>query len=289
MKRADLLKLMIVAVLSALITSFSLQPAQAAQFITTINSACINYGMDSAWQAMQPFTVPAATTITSAEWKMWNTVAPSGAQIRFYSDSSGTPSSTLLGTLAYSSWSSPISTFTGSVTFATAGTYWIRFSSTIRADPCYVMTPVTTGSASGWTLPSIYSYQSANGGASFFPRADYLSFLFTLFGTGGGAAPTATSISVSAAQSGSYNQPLNLTATLAVAGSDGRVSFFANNKRIPGCINKSSSALSVSCNWRPSTRGNVALTARLIPTDSGFASSFSPVRNVAISNRVNKR
>jgi hypothetical protein len=289
MKRAGLLKLKIVAALSALITSFSLQSAQAAQFITTINSACVNYGMDSAWQAMQPFTVPAATTVTSAQWKMWNTVAPTGAQIRFYSDSSGTPSSTLLGTLVYSSWSSPISTFTGSVSFATAGTYWIRFSSTIRADPCYVMAPVTTGSASGWTLPSIYSHQSANGGASFFPRADYLSFLFTLFGTGGGTAPTATSISLSAAQIGTYNQPLNLTAALAVAGSDGRVSFFANNKRIPGCTNKSSSALSVTCSWRPSRRGSVSLTARLTPTDSGFASSLSPAKNILVSNRVGLR
>jgi hypothetical protein len=67
------------------------------------------------------------------------------------------------------------------------------------------------------------------------------------------------------------------------------VTFFANGKRIPNCINKSSSALSVSCNWRPSVRGSVVITARLLPIDIGFTSAISPVKQVVVSNRVGLR
>lgn len=288
MKRAASLKVKIVAALTALITSFTLQPAQAAQFLTTTSSGCNNYGMDT-YQLAQAFDIPAATTLTSAQWKMYNTVAPSSAQIRFYANNSGAIGSTLLGTLSYSSWSSPMATFTGSVSLATTGRYWIRFSTTSRADPCGYIPVSTTGTPSGWSLAPLPTKESTNAGSTFLNRADSLTFLFALYGTGGGVAPTATSLSLTGSPTFTYGLATTISFSLGVAGSDGKVTFFANGKRIPSCINKSSSALSVSCSWRPPRRGSVSLTARLTPTDSGFASSISPAKNILVSNRVSKR
>lgn len=288
MKRADSLRLKFIALAILIFTFTGLQPANAAQFLTTTSSTCYNYGMDSVYQLAQSFDIPSAATITSVQWKMYNTTAPVNAQIRFYSDSSGTPSSAL-GTLTYSSWSSPLGTFTGSVSLASAGRYWIRFSSTSRIDPCYYSSATTTGTPTGWALTNLYTKESSNSGSTFPDRADRIGFLFAMYGTGGGVAPTATSLSLSGNPSFTYRQSGNITFTLGVAGSDGKVTFYANGKKIAGCINKSSSALSVTCSWRPSLRGNVSLSAKLVPADPGFASSTSSSRSVLVSNRSGTR
>jgi hypothetical protein len=71
-----------------------------------------------------------------------------------------------------------------------------------------------------------------------------------------------------------------------------RVTFFSNGKRIAGCINKpsvGSGPITASCTWKPTTRGAIALTFRVVPTAANnFATSSAPSL-VTVGSRVNTR
>lgn len=105
----------------------------------------------------------------------------------------------------------------------------------------------------------------------------------------GTAEPTASTINLSVPTTTTYKSSSTVTATLGVAGSDGKVTFFQNGKRIAGCINISSASLTANCNWRPTNRGIAVITARLVPTSNGFtASSSSPVRSNVMSRTTRR-
>lgn len=69
-----------------------------------------------------------------------------------------------------------------------------------------------------------------------------------------------------------FRSTASIVATLVSAGSDGRVTFFANNKKIGGCINLQSTSLTVTCNWKASVHGVISLSAQVTPTSSNFGS-----------------
>lgn len=76
-------------------------------------------------------------------------------------------------------------------------------------------------------------------------------------------APTLTFGSVSNVLKGLIT---NLATT---ASATGKVTFFANGKRIPGCIGKSatgSAPITVNCSWKPSKMGGIEVRAVLTPT-----------------------
>ncbi|CAN2212984.1 hypothetical protein MCEJIRE27_01036 [Candidatus Nanopelagicaceae bacterium] len=105
----------------------------------------------------------------------------------------------------------------------------------------------------------------------------------------GTAAPSASSLSIAPGGSSIYRTSSTITATLGVAGSDGKVTFYQNGKRISGCINISSSNLAATCNWKPSTRGRVNLYATLAPTSAGYLASTSPIVLANVGTRIVKR
>jgi hypothetical protein len=83
-----------------------------------------------------------------------------------------------------------------------------------------------------------------------------------------------------------FRQAKQLRATSSVAG---RVTFRANGQIIPGCKNKAVSAsATVTCSYRPSTRGSVILSATLAPTDNSYIGVMSSSNNV-IGNRSGRR
>jgi hypothetical protein len=83
-----------------------------------------------------------------------------------------------------------------------------------------------------------------------------------------------------------FRQSKQLRATSSVAG---RVTFRANGQIIPGCKNRAVSAsATVTCSYRPSTRGSVILSATLDPTDNSFIGTTSSSNNV-IGNRSGRR
>jgi len=83
-----------------------------------------------------------------------------------------------------------------------------------------------------------------------------------------------------------FRQAKQLRASSSVAG---RVTFRANGQIIPGCKNKAVSAsATVTCSYRPSTRGSVTLSATLTPTDNSYIGATSSSNNV-IGNRSVRR
>jgi hypothetical protein len=286
MKRAasQNLRFFLIVIIATIISP--LNPASAGVLFTTITSSGSTYGFITQIIAYEPITIPSAATITSLEMKIAVTPA-SGMRVDIYSDSAGSPSTTLLGSLTYSSYSAPTGYYTGAVSLPSAGTYWFKFTTTSGFQNYYSMTPVLTGSASGWSVGRMR--ESTNSGSTFATRGDNLAFLMTINGTGGGLAPAATSISLSGNSTATYRQSVTISATLAVAGSDGLVTFYANGKKIPGCIGKKSVSLAVSCSFRPATRGVITTTARLTPTDSGYVASTASAKSILVSNRSSTR
>jgi len=83
------------------------------------------------------------------------------------------------------------------------------------------------------------------------------------------------------------------TSIIATASTVGKVTYFANGKRIPGCINistVSSGTITATCNWKPSSRGSVQISAQLSPTDAAaFRSSQSNSGIVTVLRRTGPR
>lgn len=100
--------------------------------------------------------------------------------------------------------------------------------------------------------------------------------------------PTGNFASLGLNTTPSYRGSVTLTATLATAGTDGKVTFFANGKRIPGCIKVSSSALVATCTWKPSSKGSVTLSATSFPADQSYSSGSISVP-VAVGARTGLR
>ncbi len=92
------------------------------------------------------------------------------------------------------------------------------------------------------------------------------------------------------ATTATFRTAVVITANVSVAA---RVTFRVNGKILPGCKNKlatgSSSSFSATCNWRPSNRGTVALTAAATPTGAGISSTTSNPVSIMVGNRTGAR
>jgi hypothetical protein len=99
----------------------------------------------------------------------------------------------------------------------------------------------------------------------------------------------ASSVTVAVAGNVSHT---NVRAALAITASanslNGRVTFFANGKRIPNCINKLTSSFIATCTWRPTVKGSVDLHVEFVPTNSSYQSSRSQLK-IAVIGRSNLR
>jgi hypothetical protein len=83
-----------------------------------------------------------------------------------------------------------------------------------------------------------------------------------------------------------FGQAKELRAIPSVAG---RVTFRANGKVIPGCNNRAALAsATVTCSYRPSTRGSVIITATLDPTNSSYLGATTSNNNV-VAYRTGRR
>jgi hypothetical protein len=106
-------------------------------------------------------------------------------------------------------------------------------------------------------------------------------------------APTAagailnTTVSLSGGIGAIYRSAITLTAT---ASTIGKVTFYANNKKIPGCINIStagSSPFNATCSWRPASHNSVPLKAIFKPY-TGYNSTSITI-NSMVGKRVSNR
>lgn len=108
------------------------------------------------------------------------------------------------------------------------------------------------------------------------------NFNFTITNVAESASLGALSLSSSARK----GIPVSISLTSNVAG---RFTFFANGKRISGCVSRPTSGTSPNfsgtCFWKPTTTANVRLTAALVPTDSSYSTTTSSTISVNPSRR----
>jgi hypothetical protein len=116
----------------------------------------------------------------------------------------------------------------------------------------------------------------------------YLSDVWLLVNDNLGAAlNVSSSITVSNLSGARFRSNSVITATASVPG---KITFYANNKKIPGCIKVATNVSNVAtCNWKPSIRGSQLLSAYLLPTDSSYLTSDSSKINVFVTNRNSQR
>lgn len=91
---------------------------------------------------------------------------------------------------------------------------------------------------------------------------------------------------------GSVYKGLQITISVSV-NVPGKVRFFANNKRIANCLAAPTSGtyplVTATCNWRPTTRGYVSLTASITPSSGTFSGSTSAANRYFVLNKSSKR
>jgi len=83
-----------------------------------------------------------------------------------------------------------------------------------------------------------------------------------------------------------FRTTTTLTATTNTAS---KVTFLANNKRIPGCISRTTSANVATCNWKPSTRGTIVIALIVTPIDSNYALTRVDASTVFTTRRIGAR
>jgi len=94
------------------------------------------------------------------------------------------------------------------------------------------------------------------------------------------------SLAFSGGSQGTYRTSGTITATANLAG---KVTFYERGKVIPGCKNRpTNGSLIATCTWRPSVRGNVAISATNRPTNS-YISNASSSLSVFVTNRTGAR
>jgi hypothetical protein len=81
--------------------------------------------------------------------------------------------------------------------------------------------------------------------------------------------------SVSGGNIASYRTPFQIQATLSQAG--GRVTFYALGKVIGACNNLTTSGTTVTCNWMPSVKGAITITAFVTPNSDTLGSTSPPL------------
>jgi hypothetical protein len=287
MKRAALLIRKKSFLLLLIFLTLQSSTAFSALLVTTDNVSGFGYGMVTTRFSDIPITIPSAATIQNVKVRVANsgTYPIAGANLAIYSGTSSSPT-TLIGTFTNGGLVDPILTFTGNISLPSAGTYWLRFGASAYYQPQFSMSTVTTGSVSGWSVGRMR--ESTDSGSTFTTRGDNLTFLFVINGTGGGLV-SASTIAMSAPTTATFRVASFITATMGEVGSDGKVTFYANKKKIQGCISIPSSSLSATCSWRPATRGNIALSAKVVPNDSNVTASTSAPIQVKVSNRSTRR
>ena len=83
-----------------------------------------------------------------------------------------------------------------------------------------------------------------------------------------------------------YNSQTTITAT--IVGTEGKVTFYLNSKRISKCIGRPTSSLIATCSWKPALHGAANVKAIFTPTSNAYYSS-STTKSFSISRRSGTR
>ena len=123
------------------------------------------------------------------------------------------------------------------------------------------------------------------------PRSAVNNGFYIVEISGSECAPApSTAITLSVSNTPSYRTATAITATV---NTQGKVTFFTNGKRIPGCISKltsGTSPITATCNWRPAQRGSARVHAVFTPDDLVTYERISSANlNRGVANRSGAR
>jgi hypothetical protein len=288
-------RLPIFVVLAILLNTFNFASAHAAdvKVLNSENSCYSGWGSSNVtWQGpASRFTAASAVTITkltllySVNSGAYSPTSASGQKIAIWSNSGSLPG-TIVGRLSYSSYSGYQVTFTGSVSLPSAGTYWMQILSNFSAYFCVINVQDNTGSESGWSTQAGIAYGSNGSGdtatafTAFGAPQNVYSFSYSLFTEGPGT------VSLTLANPTSVSKGITNTITATTSGA-GKVTFYANKKKIGKCVAVVVSSTTAICPWKPATSGAFQLSALFTPT-SGQAGT-APMVNIAGGRRSTSR
>lgn len=98
--------------------------------------------------------------------------------------------------------------------------------------------------------------------------------------------PMALTLGIGAAPVMNYRTQNTVT---AVANSPGKVTFYANGKKIGGCVGIATVSLVATCQFKPTNHGVVTLTARIIPTNVNLSTVTSKLFTTSVVRRSTSR
>lgn len=133
---------------------------------------------------------------------------------------------------------------------------------------------------------------AGGGGSSYVDTRTVTNYVLQQGGRTGNGIVTLTyanfqNSSVTLSTSGGASAQFRVATTLTATSSfPGRVTFFANEKRLAGCINILLSS-SANCSWVPAARGSAAIKVVLTPTGPYYSSQDS--LNLAVGRRTTLR
>lgn len=242
----------------------------------------------------------ATTTISKLEFitQSYRTAPANSIRVRISTGAPMSTSGTLVGTFTQSSVaSSPVDggdkyliTFTGTANVVQGTTYYIQPSYvSSNADQSLCLSANSYTALSGWSLPMSGSNYIDVWSTGTFNWYAYHKMRITI-----GEVITAATFSTfqlpGNVKTATFGATTTLTANVAAPS---KVTFFANNKRIANCIKVSTSGtspnISATCNWKPSQRGSVTVTAQSFPNDSSLSSAQATVLNILVKGRTTLR
>lgn len=101
---------------------------------------------------------------------------------------------------------------------------------------------------------------------------------------------TSTFTSLTLSSAATFRSAVTIT---AVVSSSSKVTFRSRNIIIPGCKNKiatgSGSTFTATCSWRPSTRGDLRITATSTPINPAISGAVATPLNLWVGNRSGSR
>lgn len=246
------------------------------------------------------------TSITTISYLFGNqsTTNFSSSYLYIYSDDStyNAPSArlaTFSPTVISGSGTLTIGKYTGNYSISQGTKFWIVPSLNASSLPwCYWNTSVTSflngvisvdtsTSNSNAVYPKVYKAGTVIPASSGWDYAGNIGQLWQLSIQSSSSTPIAASLSISGNPS---NIVYRTTTTLSVnVDAVSKVTFYASNKRIPNCINLRSDPGLVSCNWKPSTKGAISITAKVKSLDNSYVDSESNVLTLLVKPRSNTR
>jgi len=213
-------------------------------------------------------------TVTSADV----TGATASTQITIVISNTATPTFTIAPTSETKTVGTAISGYTVTNTGPVIASFGISpaLPAGLSFDPATGLltgTPTNTQSATAYTITA---YNAAGNATA--------TYTLTITSNGGGVTIT---ISLAGnATTANYRTATNITAQ---SSRDGKVTFYAGYIRIAGCVARLTSSKSVTCSWKPSVHGGIALRAVLSATDNSYSAVTSPTVSVSIGQRTTKR